>query len=182
MRFQTVDLGASTFTNTAIRDTVIDFTVPIFEEANAVLVPRPKPASKMWNVLKPFSWRLWSYIMGSMGVATICAYTFAKFSPLSAWNLKLPWAVADEVWLQEYMWSIMGSFLQQGQDFYPYAMSSRVVLAFWWLFTFIVFGTYTGIFHNYSFFIFVSILQCRKSFQLQVISQHTLLLKSLIFL
>ena len=82
--------------------------------------------------------------MGSMGVATICAYTLAKFSPLSAWNLKLPWAVADEVWLQEYMWSIMGSFLQQGQDFYPYAMSSRVVLAFWWLFTVIVFGTYTG--------------------------------------
>uniref|UniRef100_A0A1I8IYQ8 PBPe domain-containing protein n=2 Tax=Macrostomum lignano TaxID=282301 RepID=A0A1I8IYQ8_9PLAT len=44
----------------------------------------------------------------------------------------------------EYLWSIIGSFMQQGQDFYPFCMSSRTVLAFWWLFTVIIYASYTG--------------------------------------
>uniref|UniRef100_A0A1I8GZC1 PBPe domain-containing protein n=1 Tax=Macrostomum lignano TaxID=282301 RepID=A0A1I8GZC1_9PLAT len=54
------------------------------------------------------------------------------------------YSIADEVRVQEYLWSIVGSFLQQGQDFFPFAMSARTVMAFWWMFTVIVYSAYTA--------------------------------------
>ena len=139
-----MDMGASTFTVSATRDTVIDFTVPLFEEANAVLLALPKPLSKMWNVFLPFSWHLWINVIVAIVVTAGFAHLLSKFSPMSAWNRRLPWAITDEVWFKEYVWSVWSSFAQQGQDFYPYAISSRSVIAFWWLFTLVVLGTYTG--------------------------------------
>uniref|UniRef100_A0A1I8HLH3 PBPe domain-containing protein n=1 Tax=Macrostomum lignano TaxID=282301 RepID=A0A1I8HLH3_9PLAT len=54
------------------------------------------------------------------------------------------YSVADEIWLQEYIWSAVGSFMQQGQDFYPFSMSPRITMAFWWMFTVVIYASYTG--------------------------------------
>uniref|UniRef100_A0A1I8I790 PBPe domain-containing protein n=1 Tax=Macrostomum lignano TaxID=282301 RepID=A0A1I8I790_9PLAT len=86
----------------------------------------------------------WLAVLAALAVASLTIFALAYFSPFSAWNLQLEFAIADEVWLQEYIWSCIGSFLQQGQDFYPYAMSPRAVMVFWWLFTVIIYGAYTG--------------------------------------
>ncbi|PAA76062.1 hypothetical protein BOX15_Mlig017883g2, partial [Macrostomum lignano] len=139
-----VSIGGSTFTKTAIRDSVVDFSTPLFQEANGILVPRPPPESKLWNVYAPFKYDVWILVIIFIFVCAAVTWVLAYFSPFSAYNLRLEFAIADEIWLQEYIWSIVGSFMQQGQDFYPFAMSPRAVLAFWWMFTVIIYGTYTG--------------------------------------
>uniref|UniRef100_A0A1I8H5G6 PBPe domain-containing protein n=1 Tax=Macrostomum lignano TaxID=282301 RepID=A0A1I8H5G6_9PLAT len=139
-----VSVAAGPFTITAARDEVIDFSVPLFEESNAILLPRPAPESKLWRVFSPFTMSVWLSIVAALFVTTFATWVLAYFSPFTAYNLNLEFAIADEVWLQEYLWSAIGSFLQQGQDFYPFAMSSRTAMAFWWLLSVIICGAFNG--------------------------------------
>uniref|UniRef100_A0A1I8HAM9 CCHC-type domain-containing protein n=1 Tax=Macrostomum lignano TaxID=282301 RepID=A0A1I8HAM9_9PLAT len=139
-----VSIGGSTFTKSTTRDGVVDFSTPLFQEAYGILVPRPPPESKLWNVYAPFKYDVWILVIIFIFVSAAVTWVLAYFSPFTAYNLRLEFAFADEIWLQEYIWSIVGSFMQQGQDFYPFAMSPRAVLAFWWMFTVIIYGTYTG--------------------------------------
>uniref|UniRef100_A0A1I8JLH1 PBPe domain-containing protein n=1 Tax=Macrostomum lignano TaxID=282301 RepID=A0A1I8JLH1_9PLAT len=94
----------------------------------------PERESRLWNLFMPFTYKVWLTIIGTIVGCSLIAWLFAFFSPFSAFNLGADYAVADEVWLKEYLWSCIGSFLQQGQDFYPFAMSARAVLASWWFF------------------------------------------------
>uniref|UniRef100_A0A1I8H6T5 PBPe domain-containing protein n=1 Tax=Macrostomum lignano TaxID=282301 RepID=A0A1I8H6T5_9PLAT len=137
-------LGAGPFTKTSIRDSVIDFSTPLFDQSTAVMVPKPPPDTKMWNIFTPLSPSVWYLLLGTLACASVVMWVLAYYSPFSAYNLGLEYAVSDEIWLHEYIWSAIGSFLQQGQDFYPFAMSPRTVMAFWWMFTLIIFGAFTG--------------------------------------
>uniref|UniRef100_A0A1I8HJW1 PBPe domain-containing protein n=1 Tax=Macrostomum lignano TaxID=282301 RepID=A0A1I8HJW1_9PLAT len=139
-----VTIAAGPFTRTTTRDSVIDYSTPLFQESNGILLPRPPPASKMWNVYLPFNYDVWISVIVLLFICSFITWILAYFSPFTAYNLKEEYAIADEVWFQEYVWSVVGSFLQQGQDFYPFAMSPRTILAFWWMFTVIIYGAYTG--------------------------------------
>uniref|UniRef100_A0A1I8GT76 Lig_chan-Glu_bd domain-containing protein n=1 Tax=Macrostomum lignano TaxID=282301 RepID=A0A1I8GT76_9PLAT len=116
-----VHLGAGTFTKTTLRDSVIDFSADLFAEYNGILVPKPKPSTKMWNVFYPLSWQLWLCLAASLFVAAFCVWIMAYYSPFSAVNLQLECAITDEVNYLEYLWTVTGCLMQQGQDFYPFA-------------------------------------------------------------
>uniref|UniRef100_A0A1I8IU14 Lig_chan-Glu_bd domain-containing protein n=1 Tax=Macrostomum lignano TaxID=282301 RepID=A0A1I8IU14_9PLAT len=140
-----VHIGAGPFTKTAVRDRVIDYSTALFQESNGILVPKPERESRLWNLFMPFTYKVWLTIIGTIVGCSLIAWLFAFFSPFSAFNLGADYAVADEVWLKEYLWSCIGSFLQQGQDFYPFAMSARAVLASWWFFIVIIYAIYSGV-------------------------------------
>uniref|UniRef100_A0A1I8J021 PBPe domain-containing protein n=1 Tax=Macrostomum lignano TaxID=282301 RepID=A0A1I8J021_9PLAT len=141
---QIVAIGAGPFTKTTGRASVIDFSAALFQESNGVLVPNPGRKSKMWNIFTPFTEYVWYAIVGALLVSALLTWLMAYFSPFTGYNLGLEYAIGDEIWLQEYFWAFIGSFMQQGQDFYPSAMSPRVGLAFWWIFTVIVNGCFAG--------------------------------------
>uniref|UniRef100_A0A1I8JJF5 PBPe domain-containing protein n=2 Tax=Macrostomum lignano TaxID=282301 RepID=A0A1I8JJF5_9PLAT len=135
---------AMPFAITNIRYQVIDYSEDYMFSANTILVKRPPSESKLWNVFTPLAWDSWLLILGMLVFVPIIVFVLASCNPFSGWNLRISYAFADEVWLKEYIWSVIGSFLQQGQDFYPFAMSPRTVLAFWWMLTVILYGAYTG--------------------------------------
>uniref|UniRef100_A0A1I8JJ64 Lig_chan-Glu_bd domain-containing protein n=1 Tax=Macrostomum lignano TaxID=282301 RepID=A0A1I8JJ64_9PLAT len=135
---------AVVFAVTNLRYAVVDYLDDYLYSSNNILVRIPPPASKIWNVFTPMTLQVWLLLAASIFIVPFIIYLLALFSPFSAWNLKLSFAFADEVWYKEYLWSTIGSFLQQGQDFYPFAMSPRTVMVFWWLLTVIIFGAYTG--------------------------------------
>lgn len=41
-------------------------------------------------------------------------HTYITWSPLSAWNLNLPFRIEDEIRIVDNFWTVIGSFLQQG--------------------------------------------------------------------
>uniref|UniRef100_A0A1I8HNV3 PBPe domain-containing protein n=1 Tax=Macrostomum lignano TaxID=282301 RepID=A0A1I8HNV3_9PLAT len=124
---------AVVFAVTNLRYAVVDYLDDYLYSSNNILVRIPPPASKIWNVFTPMTLQVWLLLAASIFIVPFIIYLLALFSPFSAWNLKLSFAFADEVWYKEYLWSTIGSFLQQGQDFYPFAMSPRTVMVFWWL-------------------------------------------------
>ena len=44
------------FTISQGREDGIDFTIPFYEEPSAILLPPPKAESKLFAVVRPFSW------------------------------------------------------------------------------------------------------------------------------
>lgn len=115
LSLQTAQIGGSTFTFTSTRDQVIDYTTPLFEEANGILARRPVVEDTMWSVFQPLTWVSWSSIAGAVIISAFFSWLFSRFSPISAWNLGVPFAIKDEVWMKEHLWSVCGSLLQQGQ-------------------------------------------------------------------
>ena len=55
---QWVDMAMASFTITRIRDTVIDFTHPYYEEPTAILVQAPKEQPSPFAFLEPFSYQV----------------------------------------------------------------------------------------------------------------------------
>ena len=53
---QEVSLGVAGFTISQVREEGIDFTIPFYEEPSAILTPPPKADSKLFAVVRPFSW------------------------------------------------------------------------------------------------------------------------------
>uniref|UniRef100_A0A1I8IN61 PBPe domain-containing protein n=2 Tax=Macrostomum lignano TaxID=282301 RepID=A0A1I8IN61_9PLAT len=141
---------------TTLRSQVVDFSFPLASSGNTILVRRPPPSTRMWNIFAPLSYDVWLLLLGVLCTAAFFTYLLAYFSPFTAWNLGVNYSFADEVWLQEYIWSFLGSLLQQGQDFYPFAMSPRSILAFWWFLTVILLAAYTG---NLTAYLTVSVTQ-----------------------
>ena len=54
--YQEVNLGVASLTISHVREEGIDFTIPFYEEPSAILIPPPKPESKLFAVVRPFSW------------------------------------------------------------------------------------------------------------------------------
>uniref|UniRef100_A0A1I8I4V2 PBPe domain-containing protein n=1 Tax=Macrostomum lignano TaxID=282301 RepID=A0A1I8I4V2_9PLAT len=132
------------FAVTTVRARVVQFGSDFLATSNSILAKRPPASSKMWNLFTPLAPSTWAALLVALLAASLIVYLLAAFSPFSAWNLDLTYAFADEVWYKEYLWSLIGSLLQQGQDFYPFAVSPRTVMIFWWLFITILFAVYTG--------------------------------------
>ncbi|PAA64923.1 hypothetical protein BOX15_Mlig020788g1 [Macrostomum lignano] len=139
-----IDFAIGPFTMTAIRQTVIDFSEAFMEDGNTILIKKPGQENPMFRVLSPFSLNSWLAILGSVFTAAVCMFLFSYLSPFSAWNMNLSEKISDEVSIRENFWSIVGSLLQQGQDFYPVASSSRFVLGFWWIVTVVMMAYYTA--------------------------------------
>uniref|UniRef100_A0A1I8GU87 PBPe domain-containing protein n=1 Tax=Macrostomum lignano TaxID=282301 RepID=A0A1I8GU87_9PLAT len=137
-------LGAGPFTKTTVRDAVIDYTTDLYAEYSGVIVPRAEARTGLWNVFLPLHWTVWLALGGSVFVAAFFVWILAYFSPFSSTNLNLDGANIDEARYVQYVWTMIGSFLQQGQDFYPSAMSPRTLLAFWWFFNVIIYAVYTA--------------------------------------
>uniref|UniRef100_A0A1I8GLE9 PBPe domain-containing protein n=2 Tax=Macrostomum lignano TaxID=282301 RepID=A0A1I8GLE9_9PLAT len=145
------DFAIGPFTMTAIRQTVIDFSVPFMQDGNAILIKKPEQENPMFRVLSPFSLYSWLAILGSMLLSSFCIFVYSRLSPFSGWNLNLPDRITDEVSYKENLWSAIGTFLQQGefgnflcQDFFPVAASARIVLGLWWCTVVVIMALYTA--------------------------------------
>ena len=102
----------------------------------------------MFRFLMPFQHQLWGTVVASIFVAGIATYIVTRLSPITHWSLKRKHpdivTTRQEISLGENLWSAFGAIMQQGQDFYPSAHSSRVVFSCWWFFGLAMFAAYQG--------------------------------------
>ncbi|PAA58520.1 hypothetical protein BOX15_Mlig031664g1, partial [Macrostomum lignano] len=117
------DIGVNIFTQTSARIQAVQFSVPLFEDVSSALLPMPPIEEKLWNFVGPFSAQVWILLLVALLFGSSLTWLIAYFNPFSLWNLGLNYALIDEVSYKEYIWSFIGSLLQQGQDFYPFAIS-----------------------------------------------------------
>ncbi|XP_063446900.1 glutamate receptor ionotropic, delta-1-like [Mytilus trossulus] len=141
-----IDIAAAPFTITCIRESVIDFTVPIMEDGVGILTKKiTEEPYKLFKTLKPFTLKVWGAIGMVIIVVGIFLYIVNRLSPYTVDGQDLMVDTAHEQKkLKENMWLIYGSFLEQAVDPRPSATSGRVMLGFWWVFTILMLASYTA--------------------------------------
>lgn len=137
---QNFTFAAAPFSVSSSRQKVVDFSFPLFEDANAILLHLPKSKDNLWQVFKPLTPSVWLSVFGAMFFVALLSWLFSRGSPFSAWNLCLPFAIKDEVQIEGHLWNAMGALLQQGKfcvglsqsmvsssfvSFYPTCMGAR---------------------------------------------------------
>lgn len=108
-------MSGGPFTQSEIRARVVDFPHPLFEDFTSILIQKPASPNPTWSVFKPFSWRVWISVVAALFFSSGVSWLFSRFSPFSGWNLKLDFAISEEVSINEHLWNVTGSLLQQGK-------------------------------------------------------------------
>ena len=114
---QRYDMIFSDLSITASREKVVDFTTSYWEVAKVIMLKRPGQAGKSFRFLFPFHMHVWISIPIVLIFTGCITCLFSKLSPLSSWNLEDPESVMDEISISENIWSMLGSFLQQGNTY-----------------------------------------------------------------
>ncbi|CAC5424224.1 GRID2 [Mytilus coruscus] len=112
-----IDIAAAPFTITSIRESVIDFTVPIMEDGVGILTKKiTEEPYKLFKTLKPFTLKVWGAIGMVIIVVGIFLYIVNRLSPYTVDGQDLMMdTAAEQKKLKENMWLIYGSFLEQGR-------------------------------------------------------------------
>ncbi|XP_068246312.1 glutamate receptor U1-like [Palaemon carinicauda] len=135
-----VDLALASITITFIRERVIDFTHPFFEEPTAILIPPPKEQDNFLAFLNPFSWQVWLLILLSAVVAG-CAMWLLSISNYLL--IPQPHERKNKMPYYYYIWGC--TFLLTSQSIRLKLEGPAMILNGFWLFMCVIFiYTYTG--------------------------------------
>ncbi|KAK2580489.1 hypothetical protein KPH14_006227 [Odynerus spinipes] len=141
-----IDIAVGALTMTSEREEVIDFVAPYFEQSGILIVMR-KPVRKaslfkFMTVLRP---EVWLSIVGALTLTGIMIWILDKYSPYSARNNKRLYPYpCREFTLKESFWFALTSFTPQGGGEAPKALSSRTLVAAYWLFVVLMLATFTA--------------------------------------
>ncbi|VDP65350.1 unnamed protein product [Echinostoma caproni] len=139
---QRIDIAAALLTLTDDRSLHINYLGPFLISSTAMLGARVASDNSLFKMFKPFKPSVWIMIAASVIVSGLGLFAINRLSPFSAWNLGLPGAIADEVAVQENVWSTIGSFLLQGSEIFPLALSSRALVLLFWSVVVVVHATW----------------------------------------
>ncbi|XP_053972088.1 ionotropic receptor 25a [Hylaeus volcanicus] len=140
------DIVVAALTMTSEREEVIDFVAPYFEQSGILIVIR-KPVRKpsLFKFMTVLKVEVWLSIVGALTLTGIMIWILDKYSPYSAKNNKrlYPYPCRDFT-LKESFWFALTSFTPQGGGEAPKALSSRTLVAAYWLFVVLMLATFTA--------------------------------------
>ncbi|KAF0314638.1 Glutamate receptor 3 [Amphibalanus amphitrite] len=137
-----VDMAVSGFTISHIREQGIDFTAAFHEESTAILLPAPRPRSKAFALIQPFSWKVWLALCAAVVGVTPVLHLISRAGP---WTPALyPDPPEARPTYSHIQWFIFGGIIGHGDRCIPASLSSRVMLAFWWSAAVTIMASYTG--------------------------------------
>ncbi|EFN81309.1 Glutamate receptor, ionotropic kainate 5 [Harpegnathos saltator] len=140
------DIAIAALTMTSEREEVIDFVAPYFEQSGILIVMR-KPVRKtsLFKFMTVLRLEVWLSIVGALTLTGIMIWILDKYSPYSARNNKQLYPYpCREFTLKESFWFALTSFTPQGGGEAPKALSSRTLVAAYWLFVVLMLATFTA--------------------------------------
>lgn len=143
------DLGIVDFTITYEREEAVDFSMPFMNLGIGIIFKKPqKKAPSLFSFMSPFSIDVWIYMATAYLGVSVLLFILARMSP-SEWDSPYPCIQEPEelencFTLQNSLWFIIATFLCQGADIAPRAVSTRIVAGIWWFFTLIMISSYTA--------------------------------------
>ncbi|XP_059486426.1 glutamate receptor ionotropic, kainate 2-like isoform X2 [Neocloeon triangulifer] len=143
------DLAICDLTITYERETAVDFTMPFMNLGISILYSKPvKQPPNLFSFLSPLSVDVWLYMATAYLGVSVILFLLARLAP-NEWQNPHPCnPEPDELEAQFNMpnslWFTIGSLMQQGCDFLPKAVSTRMVAGMWWFFTLIMISSYTA--------------------------------------
>ncbi|TPP66317.1 hypothetical protein FGIG_06186, partial [Fasciola gigantica] len=111
-----IDMAVAMLTMTSERAGVVDFLGPFMRSRWSILINHPPVASKAFKIYEPFDVYTWPFTCVCIGLTGLVMYLLNYNSPFSAWNMRLPGAISDEVSFVENMWFAMRSMLLQRES------------------------------------------------------------------
>ncbi|BFF90896.1 glutamate receptor ionotropic kainate 2 [Drosophila madeirensis] len=144
---QRADLAIADLTITFEREQAVDFTTPFMNLGVSILYRKPiKQPPNLFSFLSPLSLDVWIYMATAYLGVSVLLFILAKFTPYEwpAYTDAHGEKVESQFTLLNCMWFAIGSLMQQGCDFLPKALSTRMVAGIWWFFTLIMISSYTA--------------------------------------
>ncbi|XP_066156099.1 glutamate receptor ionotropic, kainate 2 isoform X3 [Euwallacea fornicatus] len=146
---QKADLAIADLTITYDREQAVDFTMPFMNLGISILYRKPiKQPPNLFSFLSPLSLDVWIYMATAYLGVSVLLFILARFTPYEWHNPhpcdKNPDRLENQFTLFNCMWFAIGSLMQQGCDFLPKAVSTRMVAGMWWFFTLIMISSYTA--------------------------------------
>ncbi|RDD46624.1 Glutamate receptor ionotropic, kainate 3 [Trichoplax sp. H2] len=171
---QDADIAAGAFSISVSRAGEIDFTIPFLDQGATILIKKPevRPPS-IFQCFAPFTGYLWLCILGLIIILAVAFFTNGLLNPFDTYGLateSLPiskltqnmdgsqlvkvreireWKNGNEETISSLtvgnaIWNSLATFLQQGNDRVPIALSGRITLVAAWIMACIVIATYTA--------------------------------------
>ncbi|EDV29439.1 uncharacterized protein TRIADDRAFT_18488, partial [Trichoplax adhaerens] len=167
------DIAAGAFSITVKRSEEFDFTIPFMDQGVTILMTKPKtPLVSIFRCFAPFNLSLWIVIGVFLIVMAILFFVVGILNPydsfidavqhlpickrLKAEEKNNDLKNAQQKWKDDYgevvasmnlgnsLWNSVSTFLQQGHDRPPTAISGRIMLGSAWLASCIIIATYTA--------------------------------------
>ena len=146
-QFQEANIAVGFFTINAERESVFDFTYPVYSVKCAMIVLKPTPrGSSLFRVFKSLSTPVWALVISAI---VICALLF--HGTVTLWNRNRESSENGYTFNRErnsfiHTLMVIYSQLNVHQSFAMplQSMSSRCILAFWMLFCIVITTSFTS--------------------------------------
>ncbi|XP_002734294.2 glutamate receptor ionotropic, kainate 2-like [Saccoglossus kowalevskii] len=138
------DIAVAGMIITSERERVVDFTKPFMSYGVGILIRKPQKTTNTFAFLQPLRISVWGCIFASILATGIVLFILDRLSPFSSHNTKEDAEEKTKFDLMNSLWFTFSGFMQQGADYTPLSVSSRIMGAFWWFCSLIVVATYTA--------------------------------------
>ncbi|XP_059097644.1 glutamate receptor ionotropic, kainate 2-like isoform X2 [Tigriopus californicus] len=143
------DFAVADLSVTSVRAQAVDFSMPWMNLGISIIFIKPRRAPPSFlSFLSPFTTEVWIYTGLSYVLVSVVLYILAQFCP-QEWNNPLPCIEEPEELENQFsmansFWFTIGTFLQQGCDVAPIAISTRLLGGMWFFFAMIMVASYTA--------------------------------------
>ncbi|XP_076068146.1 putative glutamate receptor isoform X1 [Oratosquilla oratoria] len=134
-----VEFALGPFGVTQVRETVCDFSLPVYSENNAILMVRPGIGSDITGFVKPFTFQVWVLVLVAM-VATWLTFTLS----LNVENLVVEIEERVKSASTLALW-VFKTLTQEASTWLPSTNASRLVVVTWLLSSMVFMSVYSGI-------------------------------------
>ena len=127
------------------REQVVDFSMPFLDLGISILyVASPEKSIDFFSFLAPLSTGVWLLMLAGGVAVSVSIFIISRFSPFETAELDSGEGETPFRQLHHCLWFSIASWVQQGCDFLPRAISTRTIATAWWFFTLIMISSYTA--------------------------------------
>ena len=139
------DLAIADLTINAQREQVVDFSMPFLDLGISILfVSAPSKSINLFSFMTPLSVEVWLLMLVGGISVSVSLYLISRMTPFETAELEESEGQSPFFSLRHCFWFSVSSWVQQGCDFQPHAISTRTIASAWWFFTLIMISSYTA--------------------------------------